>query len=158
MEKKKSFLTIISNRAQLSMLGKGIIGLVGGVIMIFVTLSRNSKKNEPKLHGDRVAWVENSIIYPATLPNASVRSEYFKVKISNGMSIDSIISFISEKCKNGSLVKELNRHQVDSFSNQIKDQHTLSDTSAWVFHVNYLDSSSFLLVVKDSTIVETLSL
>ena len=158
MEKKQSFLTTLANRAHLSMLGKGVIGLVGGTILIFVRMSRNREKKEPKLNNHRESWVENSIIDAATVPDSSARFEYFKVKGYKGRDVDTIISFINQRCKGGSLVKELIGRDRDSVSKLVNSEYNLTDNNAWIFYINSLDSVDFLLVLKDSSIVETISL
>ena len=160
MEKKKSFLTILSNRAYLSMLGKGIIGLVGGLVLLFITISRSRENNKPKLYNDKTNWVENAIIEKATLPDSASRFKYFKIKGYGGKEIDSEIMFIYKRCKGGSLLKELKNNEVDSIlsANKIILSSNLSDMNDWVFYVKSIDSADFLLVIKDSLIAETVEL
>ena len=94
MVMKKKPIDILNDRARLSMAGKAIIGLVGGIIITVVTLFKKITEREP-LNTD----YESDLIFDVVDPIAHMDIRYklnekYAISMMDTVSYDSVVQFI----------------------------------------------------------------
>lgn len=149
--KNKKFIDILAKRAQLSMIGNGFIGLVGGVVLLFLAFFKNNNDNTyiPTLG----SYVEFFVLGPNLLDSNKRVSHLIKYSIDTTQ-VDSISSFLFSSLNHGKIIKEINNNDLDSFytlhkSIIKKDSHNVN-----YFYIKSLKSTDFILGIKDSLIYE----
>ena len=114
---RKNLMDELGRRAQLSMLGKGIIGLLGGVIILFVTWIRTcNKDNSVELESPGVQWFNHNILDPAITLDSNKRFTHFSELGIKPEVADSIAEFIASRRVGGSIAHELNKMEIDSLN------------------------------------------
>ncbi len=156
MAKKKKLLEVLGDRAYLSMLGKGVIGLIGGVILTILGFFRQhdrSERLEKSSRPEKIIEIE-LIEFASTIKGRSNIVDYygrFGIDSSSAMSVSQYISRITSGPK---LVKRVNNRDVDSV-NKLLDSH---EDSQSVFRVENIDTDkSFIIVFRNNKIINIVS-
>jgi len=95
---RKGFIEILGRRAQLSMLGKGVIGLIGGTLVLIITFFRKCNDREP-LETKNADWIEAKFINPALHSDSAERSKYYNAIGIPDTNMDSISNYIKNRSR-----------------------------------------------------------
>ena len=147
---KKQLTDTLANRAELSVYGKAVIGIVSGIVLTVIGISR-SKHEQTRIKEMSVPkhWVVANVLNPSiTLRNnASIVEHYASIGIDSLRAVE-INQYIYKQTNNGELIKPLNKIEIDSLNRLLKvDVDTL-----WTFHIDNLEGEDFVLSIKDKKI------
>ena len=148
----------LGRRAQLSMLGKGIIGLLGGVIILFVTWIRTcNKDNSVELESPGVQWF-NQHFRPSDTLDSNKRITHFGELGVRPEVADSIAEFIASRRVGGSIAHELNKKEIDSLNKALNLFLPNADSkNKMLFFVQSLKREDYIVITKDSLIENIVS-
>lgn len=155
---KKDLWEIAGRRAHLSMLGKGIIGLVGGTLVLIVTFFRKCNDRAP-LESKNASQIKGMVIEPA-LNLDSIQSNNYYISLGvPSTDINRIVSYIKNRGKSGILIREL---QKDEF-NYLNDSNNYilfnkSNIIPSYYYAISLDSSDFIIGLKDSILYKVVNI
>lgn len=147
----------LAQRAQLSIKGKAIIGLAGGVIiLISVWFKTCNNHDSVLLETPNVTWI--SYVLDSAIPLDSINRVVYFVKL--GIAVheaDSIATLISNRNKNGTNISELDKIKIDSLNRTFKLSIPMPDSNSMIFYIKSLESKDYILVMKDSLINKIIS-
>jgi hypothetical protein len=155
MADNKNISETLAERAYLSVAGKAVIGLMGGIILTIIGFFRR-EHNETVLQDIHRphTWIKMEILDP---PMALENNTYiFKHYASLGIDSQEAIwinKYIKEMTAHAGLVFPLTPIEIDSVNKLL---HTNIDTQ-WTVRANDLNGRSFILVVKDKKIQNIIS-
>ena len=147
----------LAQRAQLSIKGKAIIGLAGGVIILISGWFKTCNNHDSVLlETPNVTWI--SYVLDSAIPLDSIKRVVYFVKL--GVAVheaDSIATLISNRNKNGTNISELDKIKIDSLNRTFKLSIPMPDSNSMIFYIKSLESKDYILVMKDSLINKIIS-
>ncbi len=150
--KRRSILDFLGKRSRASLIGNGIITLVGGGILIIVLFfkkitSTTINKESPNY------WLEYKVLNPSCRYDSLSKVSHF---VNLGVPLEEVEKFtnyIKENVKGGKIIKKITPDDLDSISKERNLELELKYTDKdWIFYVNSLQYEDFIIVTKDSTI------
>ena len=147
---KKQLTDTLANRAELSVYGKAVIGIVSGIVLTVIGISRckhdkviNKEMSTPEY------WVKSHVLNPAV----SARNDGRLFEHYASLGIDSlraaaINNYIYERANHGKLITTLNKIEIDSLNRLLK----VGVDTLWTFHIDNLEGEDFVLAIKDKKI------
>ncbi len=156
MTQKKTPLEVLGDRAYLSMWGKGVIGLVGGIILTVLGFFRRHEQNEILQELEKpIVQVKMHVI---NFTFGKMRREYI-IDHFTELGVDSssamnVYQYICDMALGGSLVNRINNKQLDSVNKLLSSR----EDSKSVFCVeNVKTDQSFIIVYRDHKIINIVS-
>ena len=131
----------LNKRSYYSMLGKGLIGLVGGILIFLISFSKSN--NKEKFNNYKKTWITNNI---RLIKSSSIESTYSLY--SKKINFDSINNIQNQIINNNILIEEnTNYYTYEIFNNKNKyfDYHIFSSH-------NYTDTFIIILDENDKII------
>ncbi|OSZ82651.1 hypothetical protein CAP35_05140 [Chitinophagaceae bacterium IBVUCB1] len=154
---KKNIKEELARRAELSLVGKAIIGIVGGVMLLLLGLRTCSKREDIQLDTSNVKWLSQSILDLAiTLDSSKKAAHLIKFGVDAKIA-DSIATLICTRNKGGVIIRELDSQEIDSLNNANNFPVSIPDNTYNVFYVQSLKDDDYVIVIKDSLIKDIIS-
>lgn len=148
------FFDVLAKRAELSVVGKAFIGVVGGIVLLFLTLFKKCNEREDDFIPLMDKWVEYNVLDPITLLDSNKRVRHFKKLGVQENQIDSIGEFMFWRLKGGKIIHSLNHQEVDSLKKLHQSVFKKDMTSIKYYYIKSIDSSDFIIGIKDSLIFD----
>ncbi len=144
----------LANRAQLSLTGNAIIGIIGGTLIMLITWFKTCQKNEDvPLETSNVQWFKQKILYLAITLDSNKRLNYFSKLGISPQTVDSVVDLMAFRSQEGAFVYEIYKHQIDSLNNIFELSIPIENLNNQLFfYVESLKQADYIVVIKDSLI------
>ncbi|WP_276132185.1 hypothetical protein [Polluticoccus soli] len=147
---KRTFWDNLGDQSQLSMLGKGLIGIVGGTLVMIVTCFRKCDDRKP-IGVLNASEIEVAFIKPALGADSIDRNSYYTKMGVPARNVDSVINYINNRSKGGTVIRTVQEEELkylNDSKNYLWPNPNSKETS--YYYVVSVDSPDFILGVRDT--------
>lgn len=154
-EKENKIIAALGKRAELSVQGKAVIGVVAAILMLIAYIINGGKKQKETitLLNEKESWLESNILIPALSLEGGKKFAYLsKFGLLEKDSV--IVEIISNNAKGGKFISYIDYANADSILDS--EFIHLYDKDNWLFYINSIKANDLIIIVKDSMVKSVL--
>lgn len=140
------------------MFGKGVICLIGGVLVFAVTFFKRCNDSKGPLESKDGFWIRQRFIYPSLRLDSPLRAQYYSRFSLSDEKASLVAAYINMRSRGGIIVRDMEKNEY-KYLNKRGDFIWISDDSGGLsyYYIVSLDTSDFILGIRDTSLLAVVS-